>query len=295
MRSTSLQPRAKRHILKEPRQHRRAAFERSGQQHSIRFESAHLSRRQIRDNHNLAADQFFRLVVLRNPRQNLPLLVPRSTSRRNSLSAFGTRSATSICATRSSTLAKSSIVMCCGLCGATSGAACGTIVAGVLAGALGIAGAVAGAVGAATFAATGTAGLVTAAGAFATAGFTGAAAASCFCAAIGVFTSSAALPPPAASTDAAAVFVFKILHTFNRILFRAWKQRRRLAKLRPRLQSAPRKILSKMNSSPHPPISPCPSCRHTFAAASGRIGYTSAVITRIASAAVASTRACNFA
>jgi hypothetical protein len=43
----------------------------------------------------------------------------------------------------------------------------------------------------------------------------------------------------------AVVFVFKVLHTFNRVLFRAGKQRRGLAKLRPRLQSAPREILQK--------------------------------------------------
>ncbi len=45
---------------------------------------------------------------------------PKSTSRRSSLSAFGMRSATKTCATRSSTLAKSSMVICAG-CGGASG------------------------------------------------------------------------------------------------------------------------------------------------------------------------------
>ena len=38
---------------------------------------------------------------------------------------------------------------------------------------------------------------------------------------------------------AAVVFVFKILHTLDRILFRAGKERRGLAELCARLQSAP--------------------------------------------------------
>ena len=42
-----------------------------------------------------------------------------------------------------------------------------------------------------------------------------------------------------------AVFVLKTLHTINRFLFRARKQRRRLAKFRPRLQSAPRELPQK--------------------------------------------------
>jgi hypothetical protein len=49
--------------------------QRSGQQHPVRLQAPHLARSQIGHNHNLPPDQLFRLVVLRNPGQNLPLLV----------------------------------------------------------------------------------------------------------------------------------------------------------------------------------------------------------------------------
>ena len=74
MRSTSLEARAQRHILQKPRQHRCSALNRSGQQHAVRLQATHLPRNQVRHDHDLSPNQSFRLIVFRDPSQNLPLL-----------------------------------------------------------------------------------------------------------------------------------------------------------------------------------------------------------------------------
>ena len=48
---------------------------RGGQQHAVRLEAAHLARSKVGDDHDLAADQLLRLVVLRDAGQDLALLV----------------------------------------------------------------------------------------------------------------------------------------------------------------------------------------------------------------------------
>ena len=52
----SFQPRPHRHIFEKTCQHWFSAFERRGQQHPIRLQPAHLSRSQIGDDHDLAAN-----------------------------------------------------------------------------------------------------------------------------------------------------------------------------------------------------------------------------------------------
>ena len=162
------------------------------------------------------------------------------------MSALGTRSATRICATRNSTLAKSSIVMCCGPC------SCGTAV-------LRLACAQPAQPALPPQLATQPAPRDVRSSLSPAAGATAFAADAAACAAAGFYLrrsrfrrlrgAASSLPQLRFAARSfhrrPAVFVFKALHTFNRFLLRARKQRRRLAKLRPRLQSAPREILQK--------------------------------------------------
>src|SRR6266498_2651058 len=57
-----LQPRAYRHIFQKACQDGLSTFERSGEEHAIGFQSAHLSRSKISDDHDLASDQSLRRV-----------------------------------------------------------------------------------------------------------------------------------------------------------------------------------------------------------------------------------------
>ena len=77
------------------------------------FEAAHLAGGEVGDDDDAAADEVFGGVPLGDAGEDLARgrVGPRSTSRRRSLSALGMRSATRIWATRSSILAKSSMVM----------------------------------------------------------------------------------------------------------------------------------------------------------------------------------------
>ena len=85
----------------------------SGHDHAVRFQSAQLPRLKIGNNHNLTADQRLRLVGHSNARQNLAFFEAQDRQRdASSLSAPLTRSASRTVATRRSTLAKSSIVIC---------------------------------------------------------------------------------------------------------------------------------------------------------------------------------------
>lgn len=70
-----LQPCAKRNLFEESRQDRRAVRQGCGQQHAVRFEAPHLARSKIGDDHNLAPNQLFRLIMLRDAGQNLALFV----------------------------------------------------------------------------------------------------------------------------------------------------------------------------------------------------------------------------
>ena len=61
-----LQPRAQRNFFQEAGQRRRTAFQGRREQHPVRHQAAHLARSQIGHDHDLAAHQLLRLVVLRD-------------------------------------------------------------------------------------------------------------------------------------------------------------------------------------------------------------------------------------
>ena len=50
-----------RHVFEEACQHRQPTFERRRDDHALRLNAAQLPRREVRDDHNLTADERFRL------------------------------------------------------------------------------------------------------------------------------------------------------------------------------------------------------------------------------------------
>src|SRR5580765_5341063 len=67
-----LESRPNRHVLQKACQHWLPAFQRRGDDHSIRFQPAHLSWSEICDDYYFAAYQSFRGVGFCNASQNLP-------------------------------------------------------------------------------------------------------------------------------------------------------------------------------------------------------------------------------
>src|SRR5579871_1858394 len=72
--SVLFEARSERYFFKESGEDWVAIGQRGGQQHAVRFKTAHFARSQIGDDDDLAADQFFRLIVLRDAGKNLTLL-----------------------------------------------------------------------------------------------------------------------------------------------------------------------------------------------------------------------------
>ena len=89
-----------------------AAFQRRRHDHPVRLQTTHLSRREIRNDHHLAAHECLRRIGFGNARENLAHFRPDIDFQTQQLVGdFGTRSATFTSPTRRSTLTKSSIVI----------------------------------------------------------------------------------------------------------------------------------------------------------------------------------------